>query len=397
MKNIKIFLMFVPVFLTFLIISINCKKKPTAPVRNNPSDVKGSNFNGSPPVAAFTITPTAGDIGQLFNFDASASSDNDEPADSLQVRWDWDGNGSYDTNYSTTQKVTHHYVTYGTKDVILQVKDSSGLTDTTSKQIQITDLYKDMVYVHADTFIMGSTDGYLNEQPPHMVYLDAFYIDKYEVTNEQYTAYLTEALNDGEIYVSSIIVNKDSIELLDLDSSLCQISYSNGNFIIDIGKESYPVIEVTWYGAEAYAQHYSKRLPTEAEWEYAAYGGNQSNGYTYSGSNNPDDVGWYSDNADNPNNDMNDGQGTHIVGLKQSNELGIYDMSGNVWEWCHDWYDGDYYSSVTIENPQGPKSGKSRILRGGSWRDNNTYLRSAHRSSTYPDTDHWHVGFRCVR
>ena len=125
------------------------------------------------------------------------------------------------------------------------------------------------------------------------------------------------------------------------------------------------------------------RLPTEAEWEYAARGGNQSKGYKYSGSNSISDVAWYDDNS---------GDKTHPVGQKTPNELGIYDMSGNVWEWCQDWY-GDY-SSSSQTNPTGPSSGSYRVLRGGSWNNGARNCRVSNRGSYNPDSRSYRSGFR---
>jgi formylglycine-generating enzyme required for sulfatase activity len=126
----------------------------------------------------------------------------------------------------------------------------------------------------------------------------------------------------------------------------------------------------------------SYRLPTEAEWEYAARGGNKSKGYTYAGSNVLDEVGWYSEYK------------THPVGQKQANELGIYDMSGNVWEWCGDWYDAYPFTAQT--NPKGPLSGSYRVLRGGSWHDPAERCRVSYRNSIYPDFRFYFNGFRLV-
>jgi len=338
------------------------------------------------PVASFTVTPDSGDINETFTFDASACSDYEDNAADLQVRWDWDGDGRYDTNYSTTKTAAHQYSSYDTKTVILQVKDSSGLTNTTQQQVDIHP--KDIIYVASGSFQMGSNSGDSDERPIHTVTLDAFYIDKYEVTNAKYAAYLNAALAAGQIQATSSTVTKDGHELLDLDDSYCQISYRSGAFTIDSGKENYPVIEVTWYGAKAYAEFYGERLPTEAEWEYAARGGNLSQGYTYSGSNNVGDVAWYSSNA---------GGSTHTVGTKQANELGIYDMSGNVWEWCNDWYDSGYYSSSPTNNPQGPSSGTTRVLRGGSWLYNTGNCRVAVRSRNDPNDSNYTIGFRVVQ
>jgi formylglycine-generating enzyme required for sulfatase activity len=128
------------------------------------------------------------------------------------------------------------------------------------------------------------------------------------------------------------------------------------------------------------------RLPTEAEWEYAARGGNKSNGYKYSGSNNISDVAWYSGNSGNK---------THTVGQKRSNELGLYDMSGNVYEWCRDWYGG--YPEGTVTDPVEPGSGKYRVLRGGSWFNNATYCRSAYRTRFNPTFRDSSSGFRVCR
>ena len=127
------------------------------------------------------------------------------------------------------------------------------------------------------------------------------------------------------------------------------------------------------------------RLPTEAEWEYAARGGNKSLHYKYSGSDNIKNVAWYSSNS---------GYTTHAVGTKTANELGIYDMSGNVEEWCSDWYGG--YSAGAQTNPQGPSSGSNRVLRGGSWYGRASSCRVANRSINDPDFSDSYNGLRLV-
>jgi formylglycine-generating enzyme required for sulfatase activity len=171
-----------------------------------------------------------------------------------------------------------------------------------------------MVFVEGGTFQMGSNSDY-NELPVHTVTVSSFYMDKTEVTQAEYRK----------------VMGKNPSRFSGCDDC--------------------PVESVSWHDANEYAKKVGKRLPTEAEWEYAARGGSKSKGYTYSGSNGIDAVGWYDDNSDDK---------THPVAQKQPNELGLYDMSGNVWEWCSDRYGS--YSSSPQNNPQGPNSGSVALF-----------------------------------
>ena len=205
------------------------------------------------------------------------------------------------------------------------------------------------VLVKAGTFTMGSPTseaGREGDETPHTVALTKdFWISKYPITQAQY-----RAVTGGDP------------------------SYFSG--------DDNPVESVTWIQANSFAQSIGGRLPTEAQWEFAARGANLSNGYNiYSGSNNLDEVGWYKDNS---------GGQTHPVGRKQPNELGIYDMTGNVWEWCGDWY-GKYPTGAV--NPTGPNAGDRRVLRGGGCNALAQYSRIAIRYTISSDSRNY-VGFR---
>ena len=208
-----------------------------------------------------------------------------------------------------------------------------------------------MVFVEGGTYQMGSNSG-SDEKPIHTVTVSSFYMDKTEVTQAEYRK----------------VMGKNP-----------------SNFS---GCDDCPVEKVSWHDANAYAKKVGKRLPTEAEWEYAARGGNKSKGYRYSGSNGIDAVGWYNDNSYGK---------THPVAQKQPNELGLYDMSGNVWEWCSDWYSDSYYRSSPKNDPQGPNSGSSRVLRGGGWLYLDSSCRVASRDWVSPDFRKLNFfGFRLV-
>ena len=216
-----------------------------------------------------------------------------------------------------------------------------------------------MVYVSGGTFTMGATseqgsDAYDWEKPAHSVTLSGYYIGKYEVTQELWKAVM-------------------------------------GSNPSNFKGDNLPVERVSWNDVQEFLRKLNAmtgkryRLPTEAEWEFAARGGNSSRGYKYSGSNSIGNVAWY---------DGNSGSRTHNVGTKSPNELGIYDMSGNVWEWCQDWYSDSYYENSPRTNPKGPNSGSNRMIRGGSWYDNAGCCRVSTRGGLTPYYRDIHLGFR---
>ena len=241
------------------------------------------------------------------------------------------------------------------------------------------------VEVKGGTFQMGSNEGGDDEKPVHRVTLSDFYIGKYEVTVGQYLQFCTETNTNWPQWLKK---GSDSHVETGKNPYYKNLGYQRKD------SENLPVVGVSWNDATAYCQWLSSktgknyRLPTEAEWEYAARGGNQSKGFKYSGSNTVGDVAWYS---------VNSGNKTRPIGSKRANELGIHDMSGNVWEWCSDWYDEKYYKNSAAQNPKGAQSGSSRVLRGGSWYDNLNVCRSAVRDDYIPTLRTYDFGFRVVR
>ncbi len=219
-----------------------------------------------------------------------------------------------------------------------------------------------MVRVDGGSFMMGNSSGdaEIDEKPVHKVTLTDYYIGETEVTQELWLA-----------------VMKD-----------------NPAMFIDKMK---PIEKVSWEECEEFILNLNEltgkefRFPTEAEWEYAARGGAQSQKLKYSGSNSINDVAWYDRNAYKKG-EYSPSYGTHVVKTKQPNELGIYDMSGNVYEWCQDWK--DWYSGSSQSNPKGPSSGKSRVVRGGSWGHKSSFCRSTDRSQEAQDTRSQYIGLR---
>jgi formylglycine-generating enzyme required for sulfatase activity len=244
-----------------------------------------------------------------------------------------------------------------------------------------------MVLIPAGEFLIGSPnyEGRADEHPQYKVFLDAYYIDKYEVTNEQFkkfvdaTGYVTEAEKGGGGYVwngKSWPQNKNAS---------WKDPLGNGQSIAS--KINYPVVQVSWNDAAAYANYYGKRLPTEAEWEKAARAGSTTKYCFGNSGTNLGDYAWYV---------VNSNKQTHPVGARKPNAFGIYDMHGTAWEWCNDWYNDNYYKSSPVNNPKGPSNGLGRVLRGGGWFSSAGYCRSAFRNWDPPSFKYVNYGFRCA-
>lgn len=214
-------------------------------------------------------------------------------------------------------------------------------------------LIDNMVEIDGGSFYMGATseqqaDAYDTEAPMHYVTVSSFFLNKYEVSQAEWNAVMDQ--------------------------------YPSNYYGED--KDDYPVEMVSWVECQEFIDKLNDltglrfRLPTDAEWEYAARGGVLSNGYKYSGANDVDCISWHKGNSD---------QHPHPVGTRGANELGLYDMNGNVWEWCQDWYANDYFAkSNGATNPVGPISGRYKIIRGGSWFDD---IRLCRTSSRYMNID----------
>jgi len=246
----------------------------------------------------------------------------------------------------------------------------------------------EMVFVEGGTFLMGCTSGqndcFDHITPAHQVVVNSFNIGKYPVTVGQFRKFVeaTNYFTDAE--------RKGSAAVPVITGWIYRSEASWRNPFIP-QTENDPVILVSWNDVQHYIEWLNKetgkkfRLPTEAEWEFAARGGNKSKGYLYSGSDILDSVAWHYANSN---------KSSHPVGTKKPNELGMYDVTGNVSEWCQDWFSISYYSVSPSNNPQGPESGFHRVFRGGDWHSFDHHLWVTYRSADDPASQRPTLGFR---
>jgi formylglycine-generating enzyme required for sulfatase activity len=248
--------------------------------------------------------------------------------------------------------------------------------------------------VEGGTFTMGSPetgeDRYEHEGPQRQVTVRSFYLGKHEVTQGEWRA----------VMGTTVAAQRDT----------AQTAVKRSGWDLYGEGENYPVYYVSWFEAVEYCNQRSVkeglspaytikgdtvtcdwnangyRLPTEAEWEYAAKGGNKGSAYLYAGSDSPGEVGWYTDNSNGA---------SHEVGKKKANDLGIYDLSGNVWEWLWDWF-GDYEDKAQTD-PRGPDTGSGRVVHSGSWLHRARDLRPFCRGGSDPSTRAGFYGFRLAR
>jgi formylglycine-generating enzyme required for sulfatase activity len=319
------------------------------------------------PLIIYTITATAesgGSISPSGNVKVaygSSQSFNISPNSGysiLDVKLDGVSKGNIST-YAFSNVITDHTIK-AIFEMITQNPDITG-----------------MVLIPAGEFQMGDSfnEGADDKLPVHTVYLDAFYIDKSEVTNVQYRKFVQATGHkepEGNIYVNG--------------SWVWGKPWQDKNY----NGDNQPVMCVSWNDAKAYADWAGKRLPTEAEWEKSARDGLVGKRYPWG-----DDISY-----DNANYWEKGGKDvwtyTSPVGSFAPNGYGLYDIAGNVWEWCSDWYDSNYYANSPKSNPTGPGSGSYRVLRGGSWNFYAYYLRVSYRCLFVPTFTFYGVGFRCV-
>jgi formylglycine-generating enzyme required for sulfatase activity len=243
----------------------------------------------------------------------------------------------------------------------------------------VRDNLPEMVQITGGVFTMGcqKDDCERDEKPVHSVSLDGFRLSKSEVTNGQYVTFL----NDRKVRANGLYSGNKLLEWLASDA---QVEFVDGVWRAKSGYESYPMVHVTWYGAYEYCSWAGGRLPTESEWEYAARGGSKGGGSRYAGGNTGDNVMWFAENSN---------MRSHAVAAKQPNELNLYDMSGNVREWCADWWSEAYPEGEQV-NPTGAPTGSFRVLRGGAWNYDALSCRITFRDYYTPSGSGNNVGFR---
>jgi formylglycine-generating enzyme required for sulfatase activity len=372
----------------------------------------GGTYTVTPTKSGYTFSPgnqtfTNITANQVRNFTASpiifTISGIITGADALTVTLSGGGTGSQIINdggsYSFTVSYGGTYIVTPTKSGYTILPGNQTFTNITGNQVCNFVVYHNfsgaMVSIPGGTFQMGDVEnaGGDNEKPVHTVTVSGFEMGIYEITNAQYRDYLNLALASGDIEVSSgdvygITGSWSGNRYLDIGygsgENMCWITYNGGVFSVTSGYENRPVIAVTWYGAKSFANYYGLDIPTEAEWEYACRGGNQ---YKY-GTNDGmagSSKGNYASIFVHPVN----------VGNYPANPFGLFDMFGNVMEFCNDWY--DLYTSESMTNPTGPEGGSAKIGRGGAYVYADDNCRSAYRSTMYANYLAHYLGFRVVR
>lgn len=380
-------------------------------------------YKGMGPSAGLTVTLRGVKLGATLNFNAvdgttpssgvTVPTPNNDPTSITMCRLEQPTGADYETSYTYRALVPVQNIATGNslfhfdhegRQLLADGVLSTTLNMTAGRAEKFTrTLPASMIEtatIPAGTFQMGSPSSEPNHRPnetQHQVTLTkAFYMSKYQVTNTQYAAFLNAKEVQYETGISNGWIsgngakctwgtNSGQIMVL---THTWGVKWDTDKWVAQTGYENHPIISVTWFGAKAYADWIGGSLPTEAQWEYACRAGTTTSFFFGEDENNMGSYGWSWEN----NTTNGEIYGTKAVGRKQTNNYGLYDMHGNVWEWCSDWY-GTYGNGPDI-NPTGPATGLFRILRGGSWDFSAQNCRSAFRSNGLPDDASNFIGFR---
>jgi iron(II)-dependent oxidoreductase len=389
--------------LVAVLVTAGCNgDKPTPPVN-------------TAPVGCFSVTPASGTTETDFQVDASCSTDQQDAVTALEARWDWEGDGIWDTGFSAAKAASHRYASAGPKTIKIEVRDAGGLTAEGTRGVTVSEgPPAGMVWIPAGYVRLGQAG--IPDAPVQDFHVEGFYIDVYEVSNAEYMVFIAAGGYQDSTYwnpvgwawkVDGSIVRPEGWD---------EDTYHGGGVP---GNGQYPVSGVTWWEADAYCRWAGKRLPTEAEWEKAAKGGCETDGdpgqcddadtlsypwgedisgprANYWASGDPyESNGWttpvgYYDGSNH---------GGYQT-IDSPSPYGLYDVAGNVSEWCstkyapypYDSNDGREDSPVSI-------GGCCWVLRGGDWGKHEfpLFLCCAGRSNLFPSSRNQTVGFRCAR
>ncbi len=259
----------------------------------------------------------------------------------------------------------------------------------------------DMVFIKGGAFLMGTSDGMPYEAPVHQVTVKSFWMDAHEVTIADFAKFVdaTQYKTEAEKLGWSGVFNRKSGQWEKVSGA----DWRHPDGPASVPSEDEPVCQVSWEDAAAYASWAGKRLPTEAEWEYAARGGLVEKKYAWGDELRPDGkpvANWWQGHFPERDTGEDGFAGRAPVEKFPPNGYGLYDTAGNVWEWCADWFADEYYENSPDTNPSGPAGGLERVIRGGSWMCSENYCtnyRVGARGHAAPDSGLDNLGFRCVR
>ncbi len=352
----------------------------TAP-KSKAWDGEGANSPYTAALARYMKEPGL-EIGQVMNRTAAATQEAAKRAGIEQIP------------YSSISLSGDLFLVPGERQLSISSTTATSSTSTPFIEKDLEPVTGTMILIKGGTFQMGCQNKKRgceeNERPVHQVTLSDYYLGETEVTVAQFRAFIEDTgyKTDAERYGGSVIWNENDLE----NSFGIDWRCDERGKVRFLDEGNFPVIHVSWNDAVSYCNWLSTksnvqyRLPTEAEWEYAARGGKLSKGYIYAGSDDLEEVAWYASNS---------GSTIQEVGRKRPNELGLYDMTGSVWEWCSDWY-GPYSSGAQM-NPTGAPKGSLRVIRGGSWAASPEICRATDRGFTKIENRDLNLGFRIAR